>query len=263
MAEPSLRDVHRSGDRVVATTQYISGRNRRFESGGKAQISNQDLHLGFELDLEKGIYTAFPANRFSSPTWSRPIRTKPLKRSGSTIHYHFETIDTGERRECFGYTTRHVITRTSSTRDSQPFGESEDDGWYIDPPAAWLVLNPPPSPGTFYHLGSCTDEIDDCKVTQVGERETGFPILFKRTSKSFHRVARRMATFEHFYEDEVSDFSEAPLERSLFVPPPNFKRMAWLALDGVRYRFSYRLRHRWEFFKASLTLSCRIANYLR
>ncbi|MGH9624728.1 MAG: hypothetical protein ACRD4G_10370, partial [Bryobacteraceae bacterium] len=52
------------------------------------------------------------------------------------------------------------------------------------------------------------------------------------------------------------------LSRTLFVPPPGLKRVAWLE-GGMRYRFPCRLRLRWEFFKLSFTLSRRIANYLR
>ncbi|MGH9619445.1 MAG: hypothetical protein ACRD45_06995 [Bryobacteraceae bacterium] len=100
MAEPSLRvaRVHRSGDRAVARAQYISARNMRFESGSRGHITKHDLHLGFELDFGNRTYTAFPANWFGSPKWSHPV-SAPLKKSGRTTHYHFETIDTGERKE--------------------------------------------------------------------------------------------------------------------------------------------------------------------
>lgn len=264
MPEPSLRvtHVHRRVEHITTGTQYILGRNTRFESDSGGRITNHDLHLGFELDFANRTYTAFPANRFGSPKWSRSVRTKPLKKSGRTTHYHFETIDTGERKEWFGYTARHVITKTTTTRDSELSGESEDDGWYIDPPAAWLLFSPPPKPGTFSRLVAGS-EIDDCKATFVGERETGFAVLVKRRSKSFHRMRTgEMKIFEDFHEDEVTEFSESPLERSLFVPPPGFKRVAWLR-SSMRYRLLYRIRLRWEFFKLSFTLSRRIAHYLR
>ena len=65
------------------------------------------------------------------------------KKSGKTRHCHIETIDTGERREMFGYIARHVVTRSRQTRDSEFLSEFQMDGWYIDPPTAWLNLHPP------------------------------------------------------------------------------------------------------------------------
>ncbi|HMF78969.1 MAG TPA: hypothetical protein VK604_25145 [Bryobacteraceae bacterium] len=40
-----------------------------------------------------------------------------------------------------GYTARHVIVRNNDVCDAEPLSASECDGWYIDPPAAWLELH--------------------------------------------------------------------------------------------------------------------------
>jgi len=227
----------------------------------RAYIQNRDLHYSFELEIDKRIYTAFQANEYGSPKWIKPRQTEPQKRSGRTVHTHTETIDTGERRELFRYTARRVVTRSRQTRDSRLLSESECDGWYIDPPAAWLNLHPPAKPGTFYHLCAGTGERDDYKFTEAGDRETGFVLLATRTHKSsFEDETGNSRAHESVHHEEVTELSETPLKPDLFVPPHDFKRVLQLP-DGVRYAPAYRLRLRWETLKDSLHLPNRIAKF--
>jgi hypothetical protein len=213
------------------------------------------------LEIDKRIYTAFQANEYGSPKWMKPHQTEPQKRSGRTVHTHTETIDTGERRELFRNTARRVITRSRQIRDSQLLSESECDGWYIDPPAAWLNLHPPAKPGTFYHLCAGTGERDDYKFTEAGDRETGFVLLATRTHKSsFEDETGNLRAHESVHHEEVTELSETPLKPDLFVPPHYFKRVLRLP-DGVRYAPAYRLRRRWETLKDSLHLPNKIAKF--
>lgn len=283
MTGASLRftTVNLFGDMPTTRTEYICGLNTRSESRNcrghsettpptkvryeygplRAYIYNRDLNYRFELEIEKRVYTAFQANEFGNPKWIKLRQMEPQKRSGRTVHVHTETIDTGERRELFRYTARRVITRSRQIRDSISLSESECDGWYIDPPAAWLNLHPPPKPGTFYQLCSGTGERDDYKFAEAGNRETGFVLLARRTHKSFFQDATGTArTHEGVHHEEVTEFSETPLEPDLFVPPRDFKRVPQLP-DGIRYALAYRLRLRWETLKDSFHLPNRIAKF--
>jgi hypothetical protein len=280
---PSLRytTVSLFGDMPTTRTEYICGLNTRSESRScsgrsettpptnvryeygplRAYIYNRDLSYRFELELATRIYTACQVNEYGSPKWMKPRQMEPAKRSGRTVHTHTETIDTGERREIFHYTARRVITRSRQTRDSQLINESECDGWYIDPPAAWLNLHPPPKPGTFYHLCLGTGERDDYKFTEAGNRETGFVLLATRTHKSFSQdETENSRTHESVHHEEVTELSETPLEPGLFVPPRDFERVPQLP-DGVRYAPAYRIRLRWEILKDSLRLPNEIAKF--
>ena len=78
----------------TSTTQYICGRNKRIErrscSGHsdttfptkvryeygplRAAIFNRDLGYAFEVEPASGVYTAFRANEYGSPIWSKPQR---------------------------------------------------------------------------------------------------------------------------------------------------------------------------------------------
>ena len=281
MTNPSLRFtvVSLFGDMPTTRTEYICGPNTRnehrscsghstdnppinvrYEYGPlRAHIFNRDLGYRFELEPATRVYTAFRVNEYGSPAWNKP-RMGELKRSGRTVHSHTDIIDTGERKEMFGYAARRVITRNRRTGDSQLLTESERDGWYIDPPAAWLNLHPPPKPGVF-HVLCAGGERDDYKFTQTGKRETGFAILTTRTHKSFFQdETGNSRVDESVHREEVSEFSEAPLEPDLFVPPLDFKRVPQL-LEGTRFPLAYRIRFRWEMLKDSIRLPDRISKF--
>src|SRR5208283_5057571 len=135
---PSLRftSVSLFGDTQITATRYICGRNERFENRScsghsdgspsselryeygplRARISNRDLGYTFEVEPASRVYTAFRTNEHGNPIWLKPHRIAQPKKSGKTRLCQIQTIDTGERREMFGYLARHVITNSIATR---------------------------------------------------------------------------------------------------------------------------------------------------
>lgn len=155
-----------------------------------------------------------------------------------------------------------MVAKSRTISDSQIQSESECDGWYIDAPAAWLALHPPPPADTFSCLASGTER-DRCKFTEVGKRENGFALFMRRASKFFIQDEQGGSkSSEAVYEEEVTELSEIPLARELFVPPPSYKRVA-LFRDGVRYRLGYRARFAWELLRDSLVLPRKITGFVR
>jgi hypothetical protein len=233
----------------------------RYEYGPlRAYIQNRDLRYCFEIDLDTGVYTAWRTNSYGNPAWIKPlIRTEPQERSGSTVHSHTETVDAKERKTLCGYTARRVITKNTYRRDSELTHESELDGWYIDAPAAWLNLNPPPKKGAFLTFHAVGSKRDDLKFTETGERETGFPLLVAGANRSYFRDQEGvMRSHESSHREEVTEFSEAPLESKVFIPPRDFIRVMQLP-SVIRYSFSNRLRLRWEMLKDSYQLHKKLA----
>jgi hypothetical protein len=285
VTDPSLRftTVLLSDGMRIAATQYIRGLNTRSESRNcsghsdttlptnvryedgplRAHILNRDLRYSFEIEPATRTYTAFRVNEHGNPVWVKPRRAEPAKPSGKTIHNHTDTVDTGGRRELFGYAARHVVSKTRQIRDSEILSESECNGGYIDPPAAWAKLHPPPKSGSYNYLILGTSALrDEYKFIEVGKRETGFALLTTRTHRSsFRDKTGNLRTHETVYCEEVTEFSEAPLESDLFVPPHDFKRLPQLS-DGVSHSFAYRTRLRWEILKDSLSLPNRIAKFI-
>ncbi len=283
-ASLKFRTDSRFGDMPTSRTEYICGLNTRrehrdcngrsdvvpptnvqFEYGPQhTYIQNCDLQYGFEIDMDAGVYTAWPANAYGGPAWIKPRLTTLRERSGSTVHNHTETVDTGERKTAFGYTARRVIAKNTSRRGSELTSESESDGWYIDAPVAWLSLHPPPKQGVFHFLhahvvGGRGNKRDAFKFTQDGERETGFPVLVASTNRSYSRDQYGvMRCHESSHRDEVTEFSEAPLDAALFIPPRDFERVTQLP-GGIRHPLSNRLRFRWEMLKDSCHLRKKLA----
>src|SRR5260370_13466322 len=272
------------GDMPTSRTEYVFGLNSRSETRScsghsdvfpptnlryeygplRAYIHNHDLQYGFELDLDTGAYTAWRANDRGSPTWIKPRLIEPPERSGSTVHSHTETVDTGDRRTLFGYAARRVITKNVSRRESELTSESESDGWYIDAPVAWLNLHPPPKQGVFpilHVVGSGGGKRDDFRITENGVRETGFPLLVRNTNRSYFPDQEGVIrSHESSHVDEVTEFSEAALDPEVFIPPREFKRVMQLP-GGIRYPLSSRRRFRWEMLKDSYQLRKKLAVY--
>jgi hypothetical protein len=104
-------------------TQYVSGDWRRWDSG----FPNGKLSLTWITDCSnhRRIFLNHDYHTF---------RVVPAALNiGAKVSDSFESRDTGERRDAFGFKARHVIqtTRPHSDRASR---ERTSDGWYIDLP---------------------------------------------------------------------------------------------------------------------------------
>jgi hypothetical protein len=271
MPEPSLRyeivSIH--GEMRNSRTEYILGRNSRSESRScrgycdrdpnqpgavtrykygppRAHIQNRDLHYCFQLDLESGVYTASRVNEYGSPNWSKPKITK-RQPSGRTVHVHTHTVDTGEGREMYGHTARRVITRSThrvSPESVCGLTETEVDGWYIDPPAAWLMHYPPQNGS--YSILHVNGQFDNPVFTHEGPREMGFPMFLTRTHRSnFTDADGNVRDHTSVDRQEVTEFSEESLAYDLFVPPKDFHRV-WQLPGDPPLPISLRMRLGWE-----------------
>lgn len=248
MSESCLKftTVQLSEGMRTSSTHYIRGNNTRTEySNGGVFIENRDLGRGFCIDSDAHVYTACRIGR----------RKRPLKRKSSryVTRIESETSDTGERREMFGYTARHVISRTVTTPDARK-GEHpsrlETDGWYIDPPAAWRKLHPPAAGARFYVGFSHSESgVDQFKVSHTGPHEAGFPLVTVTVSRSMFRDSDgRFQERTSTGSSEVVEFSEEDLDPALFLPPHGFRRVRHLPGD-YRPPLMSRLRRRWEIIR--------------
>jgi hypothetical protein len=87
-------------------------------------------------------------------------------------------------------------------------------------------------------------------------------LLATRTHmSSFRDETGTLTVHESIQREEVTEFSEAPLEPGLFVPPLDFKHVPQLP-GGPKQAFAYRTRLRWELLKDSLRLENRIARFI-
>ena len=218
---------------TVTSIQYLSASNSRFEwANGPANIAGHRIadivHYGesanqrYMLDLDAREYIFYESDKKGFKSGSQGV---PFKNSGGTLAIWIESTDTGERRQMFGHTARHIITkerRVPGSGSCSSSSESQADGWYID--YSLLPEWRRPRPGTFFvTTGNCLDKIE---VHRSGV-ELGFPLKVTTTLHgNLPGPASKPVTNTSTLE--VVEFTQAPLDPALFVVPSDFHRVTEL-----------------------------------
>jgi hypothetical protein len=258
LAIPFLQSSERSGITIIVQssvggnqaqrTTYIQPDRQRMEYrnsfGGRhgieltqgprlVRIVRCDLGQSFELNLDTQEYTA-------APYPPKPLTPDELKARGldtriqqpatPTIRVEIKTTDTGERKEIFGRTARHVVTTTTQTplagSHSSP-QESVADGWYIDFDQQ-LSCDPKRTGsghGTMFgyvSVGGGKVPMEKPEFVTIGNREMGFALDLTQTSKSPSNLPDGTVTR---FETHVTQFEEGPLDPAVFEIPPGFKQV--------------------------------------
>jgi hypothetical protein len=218
-------------DLTYNVTEYFSGSRWREDTGLKMSNVNAHhlvtiVHHGdalderFVLDLDAQEYVVYETDKNGGTVGAK---TPPIQYSGGTLGIWIESNDTGERKQFFGYTARHIITRErrvpgpgSCSNES----ELDSDGWYIDPSVLPTWRQPLSSVTSFMVAGNCFDKTE---VHRSGVK-VGFPV--KLTTTFLQPKSNLPARFNAV---EVVEFSEAPLDPALFVIPPDFRKVSELS----------------------------------
>jgi hypothetical protein len=215
----------RSYDNAV----YIKGKRQRTESMGGQSVTIQqcDLRRDIQIMAQLRAYTVRPYDDAAAPPPSSSAPASATRRTtertqGGLVTSTVTTKETGERKQMFGYTARHLVVtiETNSSPDScNPVdSKMEIDGWYID--AAFQLdcdmeraaryYNPQPS------AGGCRDRYE---MKQVGAGKRGFPVWEKTTM--FDKDGRESFSMVN----EVVELSQATLDASLFEAPADYREV--------------------------------------
>ncbi len=248
MADLKITTRHTFGGHSREMTQYIKGDHKRLEyrsgsahaekSGGPvtwvygphiASIQQCDTGKGFELNLDAHEYTWHLLPKWPTAEERKALAAKHAQleeRPKATVTIEITTIDTGERKQIFGRTARHVITTIKHIPHegavSEP-SEQVNDGWYIDldvrtscePQSSGAVVGVL-VPGS--RLGS--GKQDTYEFKQIGPRETGYPVQLAVKSPD------GAEGFTSGNESEVIELSDQALDPALFEVPSDFKLVA-------------------------------------
>lgn len=213
---------------------YVKGSRKRTESGGimgvgadVATIEQCDLKQDVKVNDKKKLYaiepfnngdtTATPAVKSTAPKTKTPVTR------GGTLTYISKVTDTGERKQMFGITARHV--KSSMTVEASPDACSkqdmkiETDGWYIDLPAFSCPMTMRPTQIPRYESpqrGGCEDKFI---FRTTGGGKMGFPLTETRT------IAQGSAQMSFTQTTETLEFSKATLEDALFAVPEGYARV--------------------------------------
>jgi hypothetical protein len=142
----------------------------------------------------------------------------PKDNGGPDVTITIDSVDTGERRNQGSYEARRVkttITVDPSKGASTPPSKTEIDGWYIDLISLGCRDDRPLAPGL---LSIRSPGHPDHKIfNYTGNGKRGFPIEETSKKKELGNVI--------VDKTELVEFSEQPLDPSLFEPPSDYTQV--------------------------------------
>jgi hypothetical protein len=210
------------------STTMIKGLRERSETnmamGGmnmsQVSITQCDLRRTIQINDRARKYLISPMDAdesTASTTGTDAAAMSGPSRRGGVVTMTVNTTDTGERKEMFGFTARH-LKRTMMAQSSpdacvQQQMKIETDGWYINLEygLSCPTQRPPQRPGT-----AATGCRDRYQYKHNGPSKLGYPLM--ETTTVFG--ADGSATFS--MTKEVIELSRQPLDAALFDVPAGY-----------------------------------------
>lgn len=229
----SVGGAGRSGQSTV----YIKGQRQRTEMPGTTTIQQCDLKRTIQINDRARKYIIMPDQAETEQT-NEPAQTSPqgarAARRGAVVTNTETIIDTGERKQMFGYTARHI--KTTNVVDAPPEAcnpghfETESDGWYIDLSMNFSCdTNRPTSPPMRPTRPDCVDQV---RYHRTGTGKLGFPVMVTTKMKFGGQGGDEDAGAESMMPQgmtntiQVTDISQATLDPSLFDIPAGYTEAA-------------------------------------
>jgi hypothetical protein len=207
------------------STQYVKGSRERNETNigmGIANITQCDLQRTIQINDKTRTYMVQQMNGAASANEpaansSRTNPPTPQDRRGGIVSYTNTITDTGERKEMFGFTARHL--KTSMTSESSPDAcnqekmRMESDGWYIDLNYSLDCQNQAAmAQSNSYGGNQCRDQY---RFKNAGSGKLGFALDVTTT---IYGADGRKTVMKR----EVIELSRTPLETALFEVPAGY-----------------------------------------
>ena len=227
-----LADVKIKSKQTVAgqsyeNTTYIKGKRSRAESmnGMMINITQCDLHRGIQMNSASRTYmiNEFVAAVQAGASANTAAKNDGVVTVGGKVTTTITTKDTGERKQMFGFTAKHLIItmETVASADSCNPNNSkmQMDGWYIDAEFAldcdqsYQSVNNNP----YNKRSGCQDKYE---IKTVGTAKRGYPVYEKMTMLD----ASGKETMSMV--NEVVELSKATLDAALFETPPDYRQVS-------------------------------------
>jgi hypothetical protein len=246
VADIKLRIKYVEGQHTREITHYFKATRQRdeFKQTGKdgkpvffARIYQCDLRQMVNVDYTQKYFfvssflnglpigAAMAFNESQLPPQPQPLSAT---RPGGNVSETITVTDTGERKEMYGFTARHI--RTTITWDANPSCNQtrlrqEIDGWYAD---LLYGMECSPDISGFYNqtylvpYSKCAERFDKRRYAyarkQSGAARMGFPLV--QTRKVYDDKGRALVSTQ-----EVIEVSRDELESQLFEIPANYARL--------------------------------------
>ena len=225
-ADTKIKSRQTSGGQTYENTSYIKGKRQRSESnnGQMVVIQQCDLRRNIQIMTQAKVYMIQPYDEpatSASPNTNTTTTQPSAVKKGGVVTSTVITKDTGERKQMFGYTARHIITtmemKSSPDACSTVDTKMQIDGWYID--AAFALDCDSSRAYTGYKpkaSGGCQDRYE---TKQIGTARKGYPVWEKMTMFGPNGAESFSTT------NEVVEFSQATLDPSLFDVPEGYRQV--------------------------------------
>ena len=218
------------------TTTYVRGSRKRTEGGGfmgmggdVADVEQCDLKRNLKISDKKKMYAIEPFDDGAEVTETVPKSKVQSPKSkvekGGTVTISSNISDTGERKQMFGLTARHI--KTSMTMQASPDAcaggdvKTETDGWYVDLPSfsCPMTVRPQVPQMGGAQSGGCRDKM---VFKTSGGGKLGFALTETRTMKMGGDADDPSFT----QTVETLEFSKATLDAALFDVPAGYNLTA-------------------------------------
>ncbi len=222
-ADVKIKSRQTAAGQTTENTTYIKGKRKRTELMGGMMITIDQCDLGRDLQLNPSIKT-YMVNAYGvDAAAAQPAvqqSTSTAITAGGTMYITTTTKDTGERKQIFGFTARHIIqtieTESSPEACTQTKSKMEIDAWVIDAEFSFGCSQTSQYRPYSGRSGGCTDKV----VTRSsGSGKNGYPVLQKMTM--FDASGKETMTMTQ----EVVEISNATLDQSLFEVPADYREV--------------------------------------
>jgi len=226
----TIKQTMGQGQEMTSTTM-IKGMRERSEMSMPGMPAGMGMTTITECDLKRTIRINDNARKYmiepmdtgegeAPPASAGPVSGGPSRRGG-VVTVTMNTVDTGERKDMFGFTARHM--RQTMMMESSPDAcnpnnmKMERDGWYIN---LEYGLNcgtdrPPQAPSRM-PTGGCRDSY---RYKRTGAANLGYPLM--ETIKMYGADGSLTMTMSK----EVIELSRQSLDAALFDVPAGYTQV--------------------------------------
>ncbi|MDT7603164.1 MAG: hypothetical protein QOF61_1161 [Acidobacteriota bacterium] len=235
--------------RAIETDVAIKGQRQRSESelvpGMKMiNITQCDLKRTLAISDAMRKYTITPIGGVeevqtgaANNTATAPAPAGRVTRGG-VVTFVQTLTDTGERKQMFGYTARHIIMKAHSEHSPDACEKDdmayETDGWYIDLEFNFecLTSNQRPNANPMARPSGCQDQM---RFRRVGTAKLGYPVLVitrffdknggVQTEMTQEVVSLSRETLDPALFDIPAGYTQASSQQELYDPSAMMKAM--------------------------------------
>ncbi|PYS92289.1 MAG: hypothetical protein DMF62_00965 [Acidobacteria bacterium] len=223
-ADVKIKTKQTASGQTSENTTYIKGKRQRTEMANGVMISITQCDLGRDLQLApqtKSYTVSYYADANGNPTAPVSQGSLPPVTKGGTVNVTTTIKDTGERKQMFGYTARHIIQtiEMESSPDAcyPQKNKMEMDMWVIDAEfGSGCTQNNTYRSYNGGKAGGCQDKFVQ---KTIGTAKSGYPLYQKMTS--FDAAGKESFSMVQ----EVVELSKTTLEAGLFEAPSDYREV--------------------------------------